>query len=155
VSNMRQIGHALELYAQDYPSPTIPNSQIVVPYPIIERSLAPYVKDKKLFHCPASPGSMRNRPSTYVWSIFTLYPETALAAPASYERAQERLKKLGPKFPLVVCQIHDELDHARKEATVDPHFTSPYTIELRLDGSVFRGRNPEWLRSNIFSGEGK
>ena len=74
VSNLRQIGVANNLYTQDYDglypfavdpadkwTPQIWNSQPafrdqIKTMPLIQEALAPYTKNKEIFHCPADTG---------------------------------------------------------------------------------------------------
>ena len=72
VSNLRQIGLAFKMYAQDYDelypwavdptdkyTPVIwggfPEFQAQIPFmPFVHEALQPYIKSKELFHCPSA-----------------------------------------------------------------------------------------------------
>lgn len=74
ISNLRQIGLAIRMYAQDYDelypwavdatdkyTPVIwnahPQWQVWIPFmPMLQDVLEPYMKSKELFHCPADTG---------------------------------------------------------------------------------------------------
>src|SRR5262249_25578737 len=74
VSNLRQIGMSLKMYAQDYNelspgalAPTnkytpqiwsaFPDFQKQIPFmPFLHEALQPYIKSQELFHCPADTG---------------------------------------------------------------------------------------------------
>lgn len=65
----------------------------------------------------------------------------------------EKEKALGAKTAIVYCTIHDELIYAPGERDVAPAVATPFRIELRLDGSVWRGRRPGY-REKPFTGNG-
>jgi prepilin-type N-terminal cleavage/methylation domain-containing protein len=57
-SNLRQLGLAHRMYAQDYdeqlfPAPTLYNPQLGLVY-----ALAPYVKNQEIFYCPSAAGGI-------------------------------------------------------------------------------------------------
>jgi prepilin-type N-terminal cleavage/methylation domain-containing protein len=54
-SQLRQLGLALHMYAQDYDEQFPFDPYIGNPHPMLVRGLYPYVKNRNLFYCPSAP----------------------------------------------------------------------------------------------------
>lgn len=54
LSQLRQLGLALHMYAQDYDEMFPFDSYIGNPHPMLVNGLSPYVKNRNLFYCPSA-----------------------------------------------------------------------------------------------------
>jgi len=75
ISNLRQLGLALNLYVEDYqnhlpicawPLPSLGTNQ--PPLPPITEKLMPYLKSKEVFHCPADKTIFEAEQTSYEWN---------------------------------------------------------------------------------------
>jgi len=72
LSNLRQIGVAMESYLQDhgqtFPQWPAGRSSKNQPGPSMEADLAPYTGNPELFHCPADAHQFAHTGSSYIWN---------------------------------------------------------------------------------------
>ena len=149
VSNLRQIGLAIRMYAQDhdeiYPwavdptdkyTPIIwsahPEFQAEIPFmPLIHEVLQPYIRSKNLFHCPADSG--------YTVEDFTGVPLDA--TPTSFA-------KFGTSY-----NYRTEIAFLRAG---EPVFRSPAELNVMFDaaGKWHGGLIFQRMRYNVLHGDG-
>jgi prepilin-type N-terminal cleavage/methylation domain-containing protein len=124
LSNLRQIGIALNLYRQDYggidaiPGQEMKYWQLGLPaFRHLEQFREGYVKDQRVFHCPGYFGWIDpftyvglplHRVITYQWCIDDDMP-TGEASGFS-----ARLAEMGEMVPICICEVHNR--PARPEA---------------------------------------
>jgi hypothetical protein len=142
--HLHQIYVALLSYAADNPGPEeIPGlGQIkMVASPV---TLLPYVKSHAVFYCPNTPMAKSKSP-LFPWSTyelnFTITPKGKDQRVNSFLSAfKSDLASLGPKMPLVLCNMHDETYYGPREQDVDPDLAQPFQLRLQLDGNVAASR---------------
>lgn len=114
-------------------------------------SLHPYVKSKEIYFCPDFPKPFRaiNIGSSYTWNF--IHPaSTDSRIPEEDRRLGDRqiqemaasLEKKGNNYALLTCFWHDELFYYPSEKKYDSALQGAMVIELRENGSVYRGRMP-------------
>ncbi len=152
---LRKIFQALSLYTAEHGTdeqvPGFPLSSEPFGRPSL---LTPYLKaDADVMYCPNAPKwAKQTYGSTYIWNLYK--PRTLDGLPereALLSTQREQLQKLGSRFPILVCNIHDATYYAPKESQTDAAFETapkPFVIELLLDGSVHSGRQP-YLRTEL------
>jgi general secretion pathway protein G len=149
ISNLRQIGLGIRMYAQDYDelypwavdptdklTPIIwsshPEFQTQIPYmPYLHQVLQPYIRSSELFHCPSDTG--------YTVEDFTGIPLNA--TPSSYS-------KFGTSYNF---RTEIAFRHAG-----EPAFRNPVELNVMFDaaGKWHGGLLFDRMRYNILHGDG-
>lgn len=148
-TRLRGIDTAMRLYDNDHDAYTLDaggQTYPIIPSPLI---LLPYLKSVESLHCPDRTDRMRHRfLSTYEFRNM-IRPWDSPADPATRD-VLEQIRQRGAEAPLVICQIHNEIYYVPREGNVAPVYTKPFVIELRANGTIFRGRMP-YLRNTFFN----
>jgi type II secretory pathway pseudopilin PulG len=154
IEQMRQIHQATLLYSAEYNvdheilgiegiSGAVARSGATV--------LDPYVKDRSVFYCPDLPGSLTTKVAmSYIWvPVPADFDPTSPGEGGMLRQQRRHIERLGSKYPLLRCTIHDDVYYWPKEAHVDRTLSRPFVIEIAVDGSVFKGRGPAPRRLNL------
>lgn len=104
--------------------------------------LDPYLKTREVFFCPdlAKPASKKVTSSYVWWPVNNLLMGNSNAESAVLADQARKIENLGSKFPLFVCQVHDEVFYQPRERDIDITFAKPYVVEVTVGGSVLVGR---------------
>lgn len=133
ISQLRQIGQAIQMYRQDH--------NYVFPPKLV--NLSPYVKSRDIFLCPSDPDGGRGGlaaiegvPTRYVTILYGLSRASMGIGqddlpPALQGRVQAAriLMELDPVHGVVVCFLHGRFTHPREP---DPALGSTVGLFLRL-----------------------
>lgn len=145
-SNLRQIYAALNIYASDCDWTEGLALMRANPY-----SMKSYLKSDDVWYCPDLPASLRNvgYGSSYQFR-FIMQPSRGPAISDEqwqllmkyHEKELAEYKRRGNDYPLLVCYVHDELYYQPHEKHLDSKLVGAFVIELRENGSVYKGRMP-------------
>lgn len=142
LAQLRQIGQALKMYQSQWNE--LP--------PMLSALYPQYVSDKRVFLCPNAQKASPGQPSgTELSTTYGYYYEVAQkvsklpadgAPPGSRITWEEAYALRGEELPVVVCQLHGDLeDHAGM------HGVKPLVmLLLRMDGSVKKVMSPKARR---------
>jgi hypothetical protein len=138
-SHLHQIYLGLQMYGADNPGPEqYPGLGEIKMVPHVT-DILPYVKSQSIFYCPNTPPQKKGALkywSTYELNFITVRSESGPRAQAFLNTFKSDLANLGPKMPLVICNMHDETYYGPREQDIDPDLAQPFQIHLQLDGSV-------------------
>lgn len=139
-ANLRQIYQAIQMYTIDNPGGTrIPGSELAIPGPTL-KTLQPYLTSFEPLNCPDFPSRYRHPwGSSYVWQILS-FSETMKLDKDWYEARVAELERQGSQYPIVYCGMHDVMFYFPREKDELTSQRRTFTIELRIDGSIWKGR---------------
>ncbi|MEM4407421.1 MAG: type II secretion system protein [Candidatus Caldarchaeum sp.] len=159
MNNLRQLYVALQHYAEDFPPPSlgmgIPRVPMIGGKGWKGSFWQAYVGGRQIRTCPNFPYPERILPENPIppyppYPLGTTYegpPDIAdflkrdtWPYSARYEHLIKKILTRGNEFPLFSCFVHDETYYLPREEHIDPRIAGVYTMEIRLDGSVWRGR---------------
>jgi hypothetical protein len=139
MGNLHQIYVGLQLYSNDNPGPEqYPGMGQIKMVPHVT-TILPYVKSQSIFFCPNTPPMKDSRLkywSTYELNFITVRSDGSPKTQAFLNTFKSDLANLGPKMPLVICNMHDETYYGPREQDIDPDLAQPFQLHLQLDGSV-------------------
>jgi prepilin-type N-terminal cleavage/methylation domain-containing protein len=136
MSNLRQIGQALQMYRHDWDGVEAePGNypgfwQLGVPCsftPAYDYFREVYIKDKQILHCPNMPEGQQ-----YLWQPWIPRPPEDTVGPPF----EEWVKKRGEEAMVTYCDWHNTLPHP--EILSRPYWETKLLILLRLNGKVSR-----------------
>ena len=169
LSNLKQVGTGLMMYAQDYDE-TLPvyddnvfdfgTPAVYAIRPNFFGSAMPYMKNSQVFGCPSAPDLEFTPPATSGNQGVTQYsrssfvgnaviigrPLAAIPAPADIVYAQELFNARGSAFMRPMCTA----TIPQKQATPDGNFTYKWWFYLRVPGDLASAFN----YTNIHAGGG-
>lgn len=133
-SNLRQLGHAFQMYCEDHggAEPTV--GQALEYYDLglppaqgLNYFKARYVNNEQIFYCPSYHGDapVRQLAMSYAWG-----PDAPEDGQAS--RFSQVLFRRGPDTPLLECMEHNAYWRRGEE----PRWVTKRVLVLRLDGRV-------------------
>lgn len=165
ISNLRQIGMAMSLYADDaddlYPAGTDPSDQYANPdiwtrspyqaqvhqMPFLHDILAPYTHNKELWHCPADSGYTELDISTYNNSFNTVPLNATPTAYGKYGTSylyRTEIALLGTKYGSLVAY----------DGANNPHENAEVNVLMDGNGSWHGGFLVSQKRYNELMGDG-
>lgn len=154
ISNLKQIFQALQMYASDSDAESLYPELRGISYMWTQEAKSAYIKTRDILFCPTGLDKWRKTfGSTYIVPIFFSPVEKDGSVSVSRRLMIQKEKKFGARTAIIYCTIHDELIYAPGERGVAPEIASPFRIELRLDGSVWKGRRNS-RRELPFTGNG-
>ncbi|MBI5708347.1 MAG: prepilin-type N-terminal cleavage/methylation domain-containing protein [Armatimonadetes bacterium] len=143
MSNLRQLYAAISQYATDSDETDIARVRAT------PGSLVPYCKGADIFFCPDFPVALRSMvASNYQWRfVWTTKPNPEYKELDRFIERQDAAReaeyaRLAGSYALLICHTHDELFFMPSQPAVDPELANPLVIELRANGSVYKGRMP-------------
>ncbi len=147
-SQLRQIHGAMMQYAADHPgTEEIPGLEgvPVAPY-VYTPCLRPYLRQEDVLWCPNATSEEKrfHGGGSYAW----MYIHPSLVDPKGgvprwlLDKQAREIEEKGSNYPLLVCFTHDQTYYYPREDWMDPAFTHPFVLELRVAGNVVAGRRP-------------
>jgi prepilin-type N-terminal cleavage/methylation domain-containing protein len=141
ISNLRQIGAALQMYLQDYAA-----------LPDTHRLTYPYIRNTQVYLCPADPLAPEPGAGGYEAWLFAqrrynlsfgssyFYLPTVTVDPLGYRSTTHlynRLAQADSNHGVLVCALHAQCDRADlTRSTYAVYSCFDHILRLRLDGSV-------------------
>lgn len=141
LSNLRQMRVALLLYESDSGGAREAYGPLPF-YPPASGYLAlrdNYIKDGEVLFCPTMPKGDRGKLGTTMLNFLDIDLLTS-DGPAALQ-FREQYQRHNGLMPAVFCPVHDDYIHRNEERAIHPDFAHPVHLELRFDGSLYRGRS--------------
>ena len=153
LSNLKQLGLAHHMYAQDYDELFVIEDTMGNPQPRLTTALTPYVKNRHIFYCPSAPACERyaqTPPPTYPGPADSIIDTDANWAAGNISYKYYSGLNISPRTPMMTPRTLSEMDDPecwlmsdwfRKKVPVWPHMrpkggAAGGILVLHLDGHV-------------------